>query len=104
MHIKKARLINVEGNDTAVLLLHSYTSHTRDMKALAESIHQTLGFTCFAPLYRGHGEEAEALIPFTIDNWWEDALESYKQLAKKYNQVFVIGLSVGGIFALKLAQ
>ncbi|SER79582.1 carboxylesterase [Psychrobacillus sp. OK032] len=104
MRIKKAQSIYMEGNNTAVLLLHSYTSHTRDMKALAESIHQTLGFTCFAPLYRGHGEEAEALIPYTIDDWWEDTLESYQQLAKKYKQVFVIGLSVGGIFALKLAQ
>jgi len=104
MRIKKAQSIYMEGNDTAVLLLHSYTSHTRDMKALAESIHQSLGFTCFAPLYRGHGEEAEALIPYTIDDWWEDSLESYQQLAKQYKQVFVIGLSVGGIFALKLAQ
>lgn len=104
LRIKKAQPIYIEGNDIAVLLLHSYTSNTRDMKALAESIHQSFGFTCFAPLYRGHGEDAEALIPYAIDDWWEDALDSYQQLEKKYKQVIVIGLSVGGIFALKLAQ
>ncbi|MFD1929521.1 alpha/beta hydrolase [Sporosarcina siberiensis] len=104
MRIKKAQSIFIAGNDTAVLLLHSFTSHTRDMNMLAKSIHESFGFTCYAPLYRGHGEEAEALIPYTIDDWWEDTLESYQELAKKYKQVTVIGLSVGGVFALKLAE
>lgn len=104
MRIKKAESIFIEGNDTAVLLLHSFTSHTRDMKALAASLHQAFGFTCFAPLYSGHGEEAEALLPYSIDDWWEDVLESYEYLAEKYRKVFVIGLSIGGVFALKLAE
>jgi len=104
MRIKKAESVFIEGNDVAVLLLHSFTSHTRDMNALAKSIHQSFGFTCYAPVYRGHGQEAEALIPYTIDDWWEDALESYHDLAKKYRKVIVIGVSVGGVFALKLAE
>lgn len=104
MRIKKAQPIFIEGNDIAVLLLHSFTSHTRDMKALAESIHQSFGFTCSVPLLSGHGQEAEALIAYTIDDWWQDALGSYENLAKNYKQVVVIGLSIGGIFALKLAQ
>ena len=104
MRIKKAQPIFIEGNDIAVLLLHSFTSHTRDMKALAETIHQSFGFTCLVPLFSGHGQEAEALISYTIDDWWEDALGSYEDLANQYKQVVVIGLSVGGIFALKLAQ
>ncbi|MHA6261209.1 alpha/beta hydrolase [Sporosarcina sp. CAU 1771] len=103
MRIKNAEPIFIEGNDVGVLLLHSFTSHTRDMNMLAKSIHQSFGFTCAAPLYRGHGQEAEALIPYAIDDWWEDALKSYQDLAKRSRQVIVIGLSVGGIFALKLA-
>ncbi|WP_203247341.1 alpha/beta hydrolase [Sporosarcina beigongshangi] len=67
MRIKKAQPIFIEGNEIAVLLLHSFTSHTRDMKALAEPIHQSFGFTCFVPLFSGHGQEAEALIAYTID-------------------------------------
>lgn len=104
MRIKKAESIFIEGNDVAVLLLHSFTSHTRDVNALAKSLHQSFGFTCYAPVYRGHGQEAEALIPYSIDDWWEDALESYQDLAKKYRQVMVVGISVGGVFALKLAE
>ncbi|MBO0588006.1 hypothetical protein [Sporosarcina sp. E16_8] len=92
MRIKKAQSIFIEGNDVAVLLLHSFTSHTRDMNELAKSNHQSFGFTCFASLYRGHGQEAEALIPYTIDDRWEDTLESYQEIP------------VGGIFALKLAE
>ena len=95
----------LKGNETAILLLHSYTSHTRDMKNLAQYLNEQTGCTCYVPLYKGHGVKPEALLETTINDWWKDTLEAYNFLQQQgYKHISVIGLSVGGIFSLKLAQ
>ncbi|KQU57641.1 hypothetical protein ASG66_18000 [Bacillus sp. Leaf406] len=65
--------------DRAVLLLHGFTGSTVDVKGLGRVLRQA-AFTCHAPLYRGHGGEAEVLIQTTLDEWWRDALEGYQYL------------------------
>lgn len=105
MLIRPAKELFLEGNETAILFLHSYTSHTRDMKKLAEYINKYIGCTCYVPLYKGHGVQPEKLLNTDINDWWIDAQKAYYFLKQQgYNKVSVIGLSVGGIFSLKLAQ
>ena len=105
MLIRPAKELFLKGNETAILLLHSYTSHTRDMKRLAQYLNEQIGCTCYVPLYKGHGEKPEDLLETTINDWWKDAQEAYYFLRQQgYKKISVIGLSVGGIFSLKLAQ
>jgi carboxylesterase len=105
MLIRPAKEFFLKGNETAILLLHSYTSHTRDMKKLAQYLNEHIGCTCYVPLYKGHGVKPEALLKTTINDWWKDAQEAYYFLQQQgYKKISVIGLSVGGIFSLKLAQ
>lgn len=105
MLIRPAKELFIKGNDTAILFLHSYTSHTRDMKKLAHDLNEQIGCTCYVPLYSGHGAEPEALLNSNIHDWWKDAKEAYYFLQQQgYKKISVIGLSVGGIFSLKLAQ
>ena len=105
MLIRPAKEFFLKGNETAILLLHSYTSHTRDMKKLAQYLNEQIGCTCYVPLYKGHGVKPEALLKTTINDWWKDAQEAYYFLQQQgYKKISVIGLSVGGIFSLKLAQ
>ncbi|SES43916.1 carboxylesterase [Psychrobacillus sp. OK032] len=105
MIIRPAKELFLEGNETAILLLHSYTSHTRDMKKLAEYLNQHIGCTCYVPLYKGHGIKPEALLNTTINDWWKNIQEAYYFLQQRgYKKISLIGLSVGGIFSLKLAQ
>ncbi|MFC7686613.1 alpha/beta hydrolase [Ureibacillus sp. GCM10028918] len=77
MLIRPAKELFLNGNDTAILLLHSYTSHTRDMKKLAEYLNEHIGCTCYVPLYKGHGVKPEALLETTINDWWKDTQEAY---------------------------
>lgn len=103
--IRPAKELFLKGNETAILFLHSYTSHTRDMKKLAEYLYAHIGCTCYVPLYRGHGVQPEALLNTEINDWWKGAQEAYSFLQRQgYKKISVIGLSVGGIFSLKLAQ
>lgn len=105
MLIRPAKELFLKGNETAILFLHSYTSHTRDMKKLAEYLNKHIGCTCYVPLYKGHGGQPEALLNMNINDWWKDAQEAYYFLQQQgYKRISLIGLSIGGIFSLKLAQ
>jgi len=105
MHIRPAKELFLKGNDKGILLLHSYTSHTRDMKKLAEYLNKQIDCTCYVPLFNGHGEQPESLLTTTIHDWWKDVQEAYDFLQTQgVKKISVIGLSVGGIFTLKLAQ
>ncbi len=92
------------GGDKAVLLLHSFTSNTIDMKKLGKFL-QKHNYTCYAPLYKGHGLTAEKLLTFRPTDWWQDVLDGYRFLENEgYEKIAVVGLSLGGVFALKVAQ
>ncbi|WP_230874941.1 alpha/beta hydrolase [Lysinibacillus cavernae] len=104
VHILPAKEIYLQGNEHALLLLHSFTSHTRDMKKVATLLHEQ-GYTCYAPLYRGHGCMPEQLVQYNVDDWWQDVMNAHLFLLNEgYQKISVIGLSIGGIFTLKLAQ
>jgi len=93
-----------KGGEKAVLLLHSFTSNTIDMKKLGKYLQQH-NYTCYAPLYRGHGLTAEELLTFRPTDWSQDVLDGYQLLKDEgYEKIAVVGLSLGGVFALKAAQ
>ncbi len=102
--ILPAKEIYLKGDNQAVLLLHSFTSHTRDMKKVATELNKK-GYTCYAPLYSGHGQTPEQLLQYNVNDWWQDVIKAYQFLINEgFQKITVIGLSIGGIFALRLAQ
>lgn len=93
-----------KGGEKAVLLLHSFTSNTIDMKKLGKYL-QKNNYTCYAPLYSGHGLTPEELLSFGPSDWWQDVLNAYQLLKDEgFEKIAVIGLSLGGVFALKIGQ
>ncbi|GAK00675.1 carboxylesterase [Geomicrobium sp. JCM 19055] len=74
------------------------------MNKLSKRLHQE-GFTCYAPLYSGHGLPPEVFSKYTTQYWWEEVVNAYEVLEKKgYKTIFIIGISLGAIFALNLAM
>lgn len=91
-----------EAGSRAVLLLHGFSGTTADVRMLGRFL-QKKGYTVHAPLYRGHGVPPEKLMHYSPDDWWEDVLEGYQHLkALGYEEIAVAGLSLGGVFSLKL--
>ncbi|WP_078392174.1 alpha/beta hydrolase [Shouchella patagoniensis] len=91
-----------EGGNRAVLLLHGFTGTTADVRMLGRFL-QKEGYTCHAPLYRGHGVPPEELVTYSPEDWWEDVEKAYEQLKNEgYEEIAVCGLSLGGVFSLKL--
>ncbi|WP_413363475.1 alpha/beta hydrolase [Lysinibacillus sp. 3P01SB] len=91
-----------EAGPRAVLLLHGFTGSSADVRMLGRFLEKK-GYTSLAPQYRGHGTAPEKLITTNPDEWWQDVQEAYQRLQEAgYQEITVAGLSLGGVFSLKL--
>lgn len=93
-----------EGAEKAVLLLHSFTSNPSDLKMLGRYL-QKNHYSCYATVYSGHCLPAEDLLKYGPSEWWQDVLGGYHFLKDKgFKKIAVVGLSLGGVLALKAGQ
>lgn len=103
MKIIQPRPFTFEAGNRAVLLLHAFTGHSADVRLLGRFLEKK-NYTSHAPIYRGHGLPPEELLNTTPDDWWKDVQEGLQHLRQLgYEEIAVIGLSVGGLLGLKLA-
>ncbi|BBE31083.1 hypothetical protein OSSY52_12240 [Tepiditoga spiralis] len=92
-----------EGGEEAVLLIHGYTGTPHDMRYLGHMLHKA-GFTVSIPRLPGHGTNS---IDFQNSNWkdWlRKVTDEYIDLKYKYKEVYISGLSMGGVLTLILAS
>ncbi|MFC0274807.1 alpha/beta hydrolase [Metabacillus herbersteinensis] len=102
MKIVLPKPFTFEGGGKAVLLLHGFTGNTADVRMLGRYLSER-GYTCHAPQYKGHGVPPEELVKTGPDDWWKDVLAGYNFLKEKgHTDIAVAGLSLGGVFSLKL--
>lgn len=102
MKILEPKPFFFEGGNRAVLLLHGFTGNSADNRMLARYLEKK-GYTCYAPQYKGHGVPPEELVRYGPDDWWQDVLDGYQFLKDKgYQEIAAAGLSLGGVFSLKL--
>ena len=104
MKIQLPKPFFFEEGPRAVLFLHGFTGNSSDTRQMGRFL-QKKGYTSYAPHYEGHGEPPEALLASNPNIWWKQVLEAYDFLKEKgYEEIAVVGLSLGGDFALKLSQ
>ncbi|MBI0027998.1 alpha/beta fold hydrolase [Gilliamella sp. B14448G11] len=90
------------GNKNGVLLIHGLTGTPNEMRILANGLHKA-GFTVYAIQLAGHcGTEAD-LCKTSWQDWYQSVQEGANYLAQHVDNVFVAGLSMGALLALKLA-
>ncbi len=91
------------GNKTGCLLIHGFTGSPGEMRPLGEYLHAQ-GLTVQGIRLSGHGTTWEDMLKTGWSNWFSEVTEAYTRLASSCNDVFVIGLSMGGALALNLAE
>lgn len=92
-----------EEGPRAVLLLHGFTGSSADVRMLGRFLEKH-GYTSYAPHYKGHGVPPEELVVTGPDDWWQDVRTAYAHLKELgYEEIAVVGLSLGGVFGLKIA-
>jgi carboxylesterase len=90
-------------SDIGVLLVHGFTGSPASLRPWAEHLIQN-NFSIEMPLLPGHGTSWQELNRTTWHQWYAAAQISYLKLTKDCKQIFIAGLSMGGVLALRLAQ
>lgn len=91
-----------ENGPRAVLLLHAYSGSSNDVRMLSRYL-ENESFTIYSPNFSGHATlSPEDILAKAPTAWWHDTIEAITFLQDKgYSQIAVLGLSMGGIFAMR---
>ena len=91
------------GDARGALVLHGFTGNPQSMRGLALALADA-GLTVEMPLLPGHGTEVADLVPTRWEDWSGAADAAYLDLAARCDLVVVVGLSMGGMLAVWLAE
>lgn len=99
----KDKSLFYESGKRAVLLFHAFTSNPKDMLSLGRALERA-DYTVYAPVFSGHGtNDPDDLFDYSIKDWVQDGKDALAFLKDKgYDEVAVMGLSLGGVVATDL--
>jgi carboxylesterase len=86
-----------------VLVLHGFGGSPRSLQELAERL-VGAGYAVALPLLAGHGCTPEEMERSRRTDWLADAEGAFAWLAEQADQIFVVGLSMGGTLALGVVE
>ncbi len=90
-------------NKKAVLAIHGYAGYPGELALPAKTLYEG-GFDVYVIRLPGHGTNSDDFRTTNAKMWIEKAQESYKKLVKEYEEVYLIGHSMGGAIATILAS
>jgi carboxylesterase len=94
---------SLEGrNGRALLLLHGSGDTPQTLRYLGMRLRDA-GYAVHVPLLPGHGRGLRDFAAATADDYWRSALGELDALAARHAWVGIIGLSMGGAIAARLA-
>lgn len=91
-----------EGDRRGVLLIHGLTGTPMEMRLLGKGLNR-LGYTVHGMQLAGHCGNVEDLLATGWRDWYASVEQAARELSGKVDQLFVGGLSMGALLALKLA-
>jgi carboxylesterase len=86
----------------ACLLIHGFTGTPKEMRWMGEYLNQQ-GYTCLGVRLAGHATDPEDMIRSNWTDWTASVEDGYSLLRGLTDQVFLIGLSMGGILSLLMS-
>jgi carboxylesterase len=92
-----------DGGPVGVLLCHGFTGSPQSLRPWAEYLAEA-GLTVSLPRLPGHGTTWRDLARTSTEDWYAEAARAFEELRGKADEIFVMGLSMGGCLALRLAE
>ena len=89
-------------SNSACYIIHGYTGSTFEMHGLGKFLASN-GFTAVGELLPGHGTSVKDCNSKSYRDWIDAVEKGYDQLAREFQEVFVIGFSMGCTLAFHLA-
>jgi carboxylesterase len=92
-----------EGGPTGVLLCHGFTGSPQSLRPWAEYLaNEGLGVSL--PRLPGHGTTWQEMARTRWEDWFAEVDRAFDELQARSEEIFVMGLSMGGCLALRLAE
>jgi carboxylesterase len=92
-----------DGGSTGVLLCHGFTGSPQSLRPWAEYLAGE-GLTVSLPRLPGHGTTWQELACTRWEDWFAEVDRAFDDLRQHSDEIFVMGLSLGGCLALRLAE
>ena len=98
-----AEAFSHEGGRTGVLLCHGFTGSPQSLRPWAEFLADA-GLTVSLPRLPGHGTTWQEMARTRWEDWYAEEDRAFDELRAGTDEIFVMGLSMGGCLALRLAE
>jgi len=92
-----------ESGAIGVLLCHGFTGSPQSLRPWAEHLAQA-GLSVSLPRLPGHGTVWQEMARTRWEDWYAEVDRAFDQLRARTDEIFVMGLSMGGCLALRLAE
>jgi carboxylesterase len=86
----------------ACLLIHGFTGTPKEMRWVGEYLHRQ-GYTCLGSRLAGHATHPEDMIRSRWTDWAASVEDGYRLLCGVSDEIFLIGLSMGGNLSLLMS-
>lgn len=90
------------GGPTGCLLIHGFTANPQEISGLGKYLAKA-GYSVLAVRLPGHGTNMKDLIRSRYQDWLAAVEDGYHLLSSTTDQIFAVGLSMGGVLAFHLA-
>jgi carboxylesterase len=91
------------GGATGVLLCHGFTGSPQSLRPWAEFLAEA-GLSVWLPRLPGHGTTWQDMARTRWEDWYAEVDRGFDELRMHADEIFVMGLSMGGCLALRLAE
>jgi len=98
-----AEAFSHEGGSTGVLLCHGFTGTPQSLRPWAQYLADA-GLSVSLPRLPGHGTTWQEMARTRWEDWYAEADRAFDELQATCAEMFVMGLSMGGCLALRLAE
>jgi carboxylesterase len=88
---------------TGVLLCHGFTGSPQSLRPWAEYL-AAAGISVSVPRLPGHGTTWQEMARTRAEDWYAEVDRAFDELQAHCDEMFVMGLSMGGCLALRLAE
>jgi carboxylesterase len=92
-----------DGGRTGVLLCHGFTGSPHTLRPWAEYL-AAAGLTVSLPRLPGHGTTWQEMARTRWEDWFAEVDRAFGDLQGRCGEIFVMGISMGGCLALRLAE
>jgi carboxylesterase len=92
-----------DGGSTGVLLCHGFTGSPHSLRPWADYL-AAAGLSVSLPRLPGHGTSWQEMARTRWEDWYAEVDRAFDELQRRCDEMFVMGLSMGGCLALRLAE